>query len=70
MLDDIGSTLPVLVPQVEDTIKKMLVGHNYNLNCYVKFSDKVLLLDKALESSDGSVILKVCTRFIVNLLVT
>ncbi|ENN74176.1 spermatogenesis-defective protein 39 homolog [Dendroctonus ponderosae] len=59
VLDDIESTLPVLVPQVEDTVKKMLIGHNYNLNCYVKFSDKVLLLDKALEACDGSVILKV-----------
>ncbi|XP_050307789.1 spermatogenesis-defective protein 39 homolog [Anthonomus grandis grandis] len=59
ILDDVKSTMPRVVDSPEETIKKMLLGINPNFHNYVKFSDKRCLLEKAIESCDGNVILSV-----------
>ncbi|XP_030748845.1 spermatogenesis-defective protein 39 homolog [Sitophilus oryzae] len=61
LLENVRSTLPTIVPPIEETIKKMVHGHKYNLHCYVKFQDKMNLLDQALQTYDANVILKVIT---------
>lgn len=39
----------------------MFNGQKYYLEAYKKFSDKLLLLDAALESKDGNIIINVST---------
>ncbi|XP_023016000.2 vacuolar protein sorting 16B [Leptinotarsa decemlineata] len=59
ILDDIKSTNDYIVPPVEETIKKMFNGQKYVLEVYKKLTDKLLLLDSAVNSMDGNVILGV-----------
>ncbi|CAG9759604.1 unnamed protein product [Ceutorhynchus assimilis] len=58
VLDDVASTLQIVVPSAEETIKKMILGHNYNLRSYTKFRDKINILEKSLETCDANVIIE------------
>ncbi|CAH1103556.1 unnamed protein product [Psylliodes chrysocephalus] len=59
ILDDLKSTNEYVAPPVEEVILKMLTGQKYSLEVYKKFTDKLVLLDSALESMDGDIILNV-----------
>lgn len=59
VLDDISSTLEYVIPPIEETIQKAFNGEKYSFEIYRRFSDKIKLLDSALETSDGDIILKV-----------
>ncbi|KAF7287422.1 hypothetical protein GWI33_001395 [Rhynchophorus ferrugineus] len=59
ILENDKSTLLTPVSSVGETIKKMVHGHTYTLQHYVKFQDKMKLLDLALDSCDANVIIKV-----------
>ncbi|XP_066261341.1 spermatogenesis-defective protein 39 homolog [Euwallacea similis] len=59
ILNDIVSTYQTAAPTVEDTIRRMINGHNFNLSAYIRFNDKIKLLEKALETCDANVIIKV-----------
>ncbi|XP_060515768.1 spermatogenesis-defective protein 39 homolog [Cylas formicarius] len=67
VLDDIQSTVDIAVPPVDETIKKMVNGHKYTLHVYIKFQDKMKLLDQALDTYDGDVIIKVILHLKNNL---
>lgn len=41
----------------EDTVKRMLLGQPYSLECYRSHEDKLAVLDTALATLDGSAIL-------------
>lgn len=45
--------------QMDDIIKKLCLGINCSLQDYKSQEDKLYLLDKAIDSYDGNVILKV-----------
>ncbi|XP_057672800.1 spermatogenesis-defective protein 39 homolog isoform X2 [Diorhabda carinulata] len=57
ILGDIKSTNEYVVPPVEEVIRKMFIGQTYSLEVYKKYSDKILLLESALDLMDGNVIL-------------
>ncbi|KAG5861432.1 hypothetical protein JTB14_000468 [Gonioctena quinquepunctata] len=59
ILEDIKSTNENIIAPVEETIKKMFNGQKYSLEVYKKFSDKLLLLDSAVNTMDGNIILNV-----------
>ncbi|CAG9855242.1 unnamed protein product [Phyllotreta striolata] len=59
LLDDLKSTYEYVVPPVEEAVRKMLTGQKYPLEVYKNFSDKLKLLDCALESMDGNIIINV-----------
>ncbi|XP_056645172.1 spermatogenesis-defective protein 39 homolog [Diorhabda sublineata] len=59
ILGDIKSTNEYVVPPVEEVIRKMFIGQTYSLEVYKKYSDKILLLESALDLMDGNVILNV-----------
>ncbi|XP_018566566.1 spermatogenesis-defective protein 39 homolog [Anoplophora glabripennis] len=59
VLDDIKSVNEYVTPPVEEIIKKIFNGQKYSLEVYKKFDEKLLLLDSALDTMDGNIILKV-----------
>lgn len=48
-----------VVPPVEETIKNMFCGRRYILSCYRSLEHKLELLDAALGTFDGNIILTV-----------
>ncbi|XP_066137428.1 spermatogenesis-defective protein 39 homolog [Euwallacea fornicatus] len=59
ILNDIVSTYQAAAPTVEDTIRRLTNGQNFDLSAYIRFSDKIKLLEKTLETCDANVIIKV-----------
>lgn len=59
VLGDISSTIEKVVPPTEEIVKKAFVGHKYSFEIYKRFSDKIELLDSALKTFDGDIILNV-----------
>ncbi|CAH0555201.1 unnamed protein product [Brassicogethes aeneus] len=59
VLDDVKSTNQRVVAPVEETIKKMSYSQKYYLPQYQQFDEKMLLLDLAIETLDGNVIIKI-----------
>lgn len=57
MIDDVKSTNHI-VPPVEEP-SRQFVKHNYNLHSCVRFNDKIKLLEKAEETCDANVLIKV-----------
>lgn len=66
VLDDISSRLEYVVPPVNETITKALIGHNFSFEIYKRFRDKINLLDAALDTLDGNIILKVIIPIFLN----
>lgn len=58
VLDDISSTFEFTVIPPREAISRALLDHKYSLDVYKRYRDKIDLLDSALESSDGNIILK------------
>lgn len=63
VLDDITSTLEYVIPSVEETIEKAFIGYKYSFEIYRRFNDKIQLLESALLTSDGGIILNVSMRW-------
>lgn len=59
VLNNLNSTIQPLVSPVDDAIKNIIYGHKCNLHEYVKFHDKVKLLEQSLNSCDANVIIKI-----------
>lgn len=59
LLDDARPALHPPVMSVEEAIRKMVSGHIHSLTGFVRFADKMTLLDKALETCDANVIIQV-----------
>ncbi|KAK4872111.1 hypothetical protein RN001_016235 [Aquatica leii] len=59
VLDDVRTTLQTTAPTVQETIIKMFLGMPYSLSVYRSLSQKLDLLDEAVSSEDGNIILTV-----------
>lgn len=49
-----------LPPSISDCIKNLFLGYSCQLNYYKRLDQKLELLDKAIETYDGNVIMTVC----------
>lgn len=59
LLDDVKSTNEYVSTPIEETIKKMINGHKFVLENYRTLEEKLALLDSAIETCDGNVILNI-----------
>ncbi|KAF5286970.1 hypothetical protein FQR65_LT12384 [Abscondita terminalis] len=59
VLDDVRTMSQSSVPSVQETIIKMFLGMPFSLSIYRSLSQKLELLDEAVASEDGNVILMV-----------
>lgn len=59
VLDDVRIPIHSSVPLVQETIIKMFLGMPYTLYCYRSLDQKLELLDEAVATEDGNIILAV-----------
>ncbi|KAK5639576.1 hypothetical protein RI129_012068 [Pyrocoelia pectoralis] len=59
VLDDVRITYQTPTPSAQETIIKMFLGMPYSLSVYRSLSQKLELLDEAIASDDGNIILAV-----------